>query len=137
MSDPIRCPYYILGDNVRRMIPQHQGQWYICEICGHVVMSDNRGPVFLPSPWVERTQNALSQPFLGGTLKSKKAKNAILKSLSHVWRIVHAGLSRSNFCLTYKKYKTAIWSRRDYLTAGGKVHRLVARLNPFWSVESV
>jgi rubrerythrin len=40
-DDPIRCPYCIQDDNFRRMKPQPKGQWFACEMCGHIVMRDN------------------------------------------------------------------------------------------------
>ena len=36
----VRCPYCIMGDHLRPMLPKTEG-WYICAKCGHTVMPEN------------------------------------------------------------------------------------------------
>ena len=33
----VRCPYCVLGDDFRRMLPRAEG-WFICQKCGHTAM---------------------------------------------------------------------------------------------------
>ena len=33
----VRCPYCVLGDDFRPMLPKLEG-WFICSKCGHSVM---------------------------------------------------------------------------------------------------
>jgi len=41
MSEQImRCPYCILGDNFRPMLPRPEG-WFICQKCGHTSMPND------------------------------------------------------------------------------------------------
>jgi hypothetical protein len=35
----VRCPYCILGDDFRPMLPK-PGGWFICQKCGHSVMPE-------------------------------------------------------------------------------------------------
>jgi hypothetical protein len=32
----VRCPYCVLGDDLRPMLPK-PGGWFICQNCGHTV----------------------------------------------------------------------------------------------------
>lgn len=36
----VRCPYCVLGDDFRLMLPKLEG-WFICPKCGHTVMPGN------------------------------------------------------------------------------------------------
>jgi hypothetical protein len=36
MADEIRCPYCVLGDNFKAMLPRSEG-WFLCQKCGHTV----------------------------------------------------------------------------------------------------
>jgi DNA-directed RNA polymerase subunit RPC12/RpoP len=41
MADQIvRCPYCVLGNDLRQMLRRLEG-WFICQKCGHTVMTDN------------------------------------------------------------------------------------------------
>jgi len=35
----IRCPYCVLGDDFRRMLSK-TGGWFVCQKCGHTVMTE-------------------------------------------------------------------------------------------------
>jgi rubrerythrin len=40
-EDIVRCPYCVLGDQFRIML--QRPEWFICERCGHVVLSEDPG----------------------------------------------------------------------------------------------
>ena len=40
MTEIVRCPYCVLGNGFRPMLPKQDG-WFICQKCGHTVMPSN------------------------------------------------------------------------------------------------
>jgi len=41
MMQIVRCPYCVLGDDLRPMLPK-MGGMFICQKCGHAVVPGNR-----------------------------------------------------------------------------------------------